>query len=247
MPRIVAFSVRARRGCAAVALVLTALSGLSACAWSDSASAPSVKPSPVPASGASGSDRTTVPDNGAQVQDRDDRHDSDGSGARQDLSTGELDPLEWGNCTAEEITEAEESIDLTDLDALTSRAVAEAEVNGTLAGSGRTVIGADQYLTSTTLRVTAGASEIVIDPQVQDMVIIIEGHPTGLTVSGLGNTVWVDAVDQITFTADDRTSLNSVYWRDHPPSSASDPNETNLVGKDEHAPVIDYCGPFSGF
>lgn len=156
-----------------------------------------------------------------------------------------MDPLEYGNCSSDDLELFSEEISSDDLSFFNDRATAEKMVDKTVPASEHVTIDKNAELYSVVTKVEAGAQDVTVDAD--GLTIVIDGDIDSLTINGSGNTIWLNYTRTATFTRSgtNEGNFNYVFWQKEPPASENDATDTNVLAKAEHAPIVRLCSPFS--
>ncbi|BDA65756.1 DUF3060 domain-containing protein [Actinomyces capricornis] len=165
-----------------------------------------------------------------------------------------LDPLEYGNCTSQDVADAEgETPDPQDLDISNDRASAQAEVDHTVAGAETVTIPVEAEEYASVISIGPGTRHAVIEAS--HLTYVIDSGLETLTIRGSGNIVWVDSVRSVVFEEGtivkhglvelDSGYYNHVFWRDSAPVSEQDDTDTNVIARDSLAHLVASCSPAS--
>ena len=228
---------------ASTAVLLGLLPGLPACGLLPQAGAPSSS-SATPVVQADGAARQA-----ADPQDLEGPEDSEDSG-----SSVPLNPLEYGNCTSEEVAEAGQATLAPDeLDSSTDRAAAQAEVDHAVAGAETVTISSDAESYAGVVSVGPGTTHLTIEAS--HLVYVVDSDLETLTIRGSDNIVWVNSVREVVFEEATLTKggvaeidsgyFNQVFWRDTVPVSEQDDTGSNIVARDALAHIALLCSPSS--
>ncbi|CAM2848421.1 hypothetical protein ACSL103130_04560 [Actinomyces slackii] len=164
-----------------------------------------------------------------------------------------LSPMEYGNCTADEVAEFEATgdDDSDEPDPLTDRAAADAQTEHVhvIPGAPEVTVGSDATLSSYIVRIESGAQHVTIEAS--DLIYVIDSDLQTLTIKGSNNTVWVNSVREVVFEEGmvanwagmevESGYYNQVYWRDQGPASEKDDADSSIIAKDVHQGIVSQC------